>query len=265
MAWTSAWKFSGALPGNGRLSSGTQTYIFIHKTCYFFPAFGFAAMPGKCPGCIFPMKAQMWDLVAGYLQQRCVQGKKLLVLVTVPFLHRAMHVGPQPIPCSLPAATQLKLITYQEYQHSHKACAGWRRRLSLSPFFPFRPAWLVLWQSPRTWKGGAEGGLGGQQLPELTHGLILICSTACSFPLHRCCWALPLRDKSQKGKGAWWGGKRWKQKRAAFIKLFFFQWKEAFISDFICHVRCGSLPISKDANKVLTSYTKYRAVLALGE
>ena len=90
-------------------------------------------------------------------------------------------------PRSLPAKTQLKLITYQEYQRPHKACAAQRRRLSLAPFFPFHPAWLGLWQSPRTSEGGAEGGLGGQQLPEHTHGLILICGTACSFPLHRCC------------------------------------------------------------------------------
>lgn len=160
MAWTSAWKFCGALPGNGRWSSGTQTYIFIHKTCYFFPAFGFAAMPGKCPGCVSPMKAQMWDRVAGYLQQRCVQGRKLLVLVTVPFLHQAMHVGPQPIPCSLPATTQLKLITYQEYQHSHKACAGWRRRLSLSPFFSFPPSLASSLAEPQDLEGGSRGGLG---------------------------------------------------------------------------------------------------------
>lgn len=116
--------------------------IFLYvKLDIFFPAFGFAAMPWKCPGCVSPMKVQMWDLVGGALHQRHVQGRKLLALVTEPLLHRAIHVGPQPVPCSLPAKTQLKLITYQEYQHPHKACAGWRRRLSLSPFFfPFRPA-----------------------------------------------------------------------------------------------------------------------------
>lgn len=36
MAWTGARKFSGALPGNGRWSSGIQTYIFIRKTWFFF-------------------------------------------------------------------------------------------------------------------------------------------------------------------------------------------------------------------------------------
>lgn len=167
MALTGVWKFSGVLPGNGRWSSGTQTCIFVHKTCYFFPALGFAAMPGKCPGCVSPMKAQMWDLVAEHSHQRCVQGRKLLALVTVPFLHWATCVGPRPVPCSPPAKTQLKLITYQKYQHPHKACAGWRRRLSLSPFFPFRPARLVLWQSPRTWKGEQRGAWEGSNFPSL--------------------------------------------------------------------------------------------------
>lgn len=62
-------------------------------------------------------------------------------------------------PCSLPATTQLKLVTYREYQRPRTACAA-RRRLSLAAFFPFRPAWLGLWQSPRTSEGGSGGGLG---------------------------------------------------------------------------------------------------------
>lgn len=95
------------------------------------------------------------------MHQRHVQGRKLLALVTVPLLHRAIHVGPQPVPCSLPAKTQLKLITYQEYQHPHKACAGWRRRLSLSPFFfSFPPSLASSLAEPQDLEGGSRGGLG---------------------------------------------------------------------------------------------------------
>lgn len=54
-------------------------------------------------------------------------------------------------------------------------------------------------------------------------------------------------------------------KRAAFIKLFFFHWKAAFISDFIYHVRGGSLPVSRDPNNPLTSCANYRAAFAVGE
>ena len=68
---------------------------------------------------------------------------------------------PRP-PCSLPAQTQLKLITYREYQRPRKAP---RSPASLPPCSP-----RTLAEPQDFGRGVAEGGSGGQRLPQRTQG-----------------------------------------------------------------------------------------------
>lgn len=61
------------------------------------------------------------------------------------------------------------------------------------------------------------------------------------------------------------GGGGGSRKGPHLLSCFSFGEKEAFISDFIYHVRGGFLPISKNPNNPLTSYAKYNSAFALGE
>lgn len=160
MAWTDAWKFSGALPDNGRWSSGTQTYIFIHKTCYFPHPLAlqqsqesalavFPQWKHKCEILLLdPCTKDLFKAESCWHWSRCH-------FCTEQYMQ---DPGLSPAPCLLKP----------NWNSSHtrntsiptKPVLGWKRRLSLSLFFSFLPSLASSLAEPQDLEGGSRGGLG---------------------------------------------------------------------------------------------------------